>query len=242
MKEENQKGWPCLACPARNPAFCTTVLEILSDPPAIGNGVLRQTFHSVGAHETICLRNARCEDVYVLCEGWAFTYFQLPDGRQQIVSFLLGGDLFSCNTVFDETWNLSVRSLTPAVFCRANRSDVKAKVSSNSKTLDRLARICISEVQLKNEILINLGQRSADERIAHLLLSLTNRIQQVSVIRDDTYIFPLRQQDIAHATGLTSVHVGRTIARFRDAKLIELSRGQLKILKRNELERIGRIE
>jgi CRP-like cAMP-binding protein len=84
-----------------------------------------------------------------------------------------------------------------------------------------------------------LGQRSAEERIAQLLLHLMQRIAARNVIREQRYPFPLRQQHIADAVGLTPVHVSRILSLFRERRLLELSEGFLKVINLPELERIG---
>jgi CRP-like cAMP-binding protein len=61
----------------------------------------------------------------------------------------------------------------------------------------------------------------------------------VNVIRDQRYPFPLRQQHIADAVGLTSVHVSRVLGLFRDRRLLALSEGVLTVFNPSELERIG---
>ena len=80
---------------------------------------------------------------------------------------------------------------------------------------------------------------SAEERIAYLLLHLTQRIAARSVIRDQRYPFPLRQQHIADAVGLTPVHVSRVFGLFRDRGIAELSDGVLQVFNLRELEHIG---
>ncbi len=94
----------------------------------------------------------------------------------------------------------------------------------------------------KNDLLLDLGRRNADERVAHLILTLTERLDRLGTPRDGNYPFPLRQQDIADATGLTPVHVGRMISKFHEFGWIELSAGHLRILNRGELVRLGRID
>jgi CRP/FNR family transcriptional regulator len=84
-----------------------------------------------------------------------------------------------------------------------------------------------------------LGQRSAEERIAQLLLHLMQRIAARNVIREQRYPLPLRQQHIADAVGLTPVHVSRVLSLFRERGLLELSEGVLQVFNLPELERIG---
>ena len=84
-------------------------------------------------------------------------------------------------------------------------------------------------VAIQREWTLNLGQRSAYERLAHLLTELYLRLDAVRRARDGRCDFPLTQNDLADATGLTSVHVNRTLQELRRDALIELERKQLHI-------------
>jgi CRP-like cAMP-binding protein len=83
---------------------------------------------------------------------------------------------------------------------------------------------------IQREWTLNIGQRSAYERLGHLLVELYLRLQTVGRARDGRCDFPLTQNDLADATGLTAVHVNRTLQELRGDGLIELERKQLHIL------------
>jgi CRP-like cAMP-binding protein len=86
---------------------------------------------------------------------------------------------------------------------------------------------------------IDLGQRSADERIASLILNLTGRLARRGMMHGGSVEFPLRQHHIADATGLTSVHAGKVLSEFRRAGLIELNDRFLTLTKPDELRRVA---
>jgi CRP-like cAMP-binding protein len=83
---------------------------------------------------------------------------------------------------------------------------------------------------IQREWTLNLGQRSAYERLAHLLVELYIRLAAVGRAQEGRCDFPLTQNDLADATGLTAVHVNRTLQELRRDELIELDRKQLRIL------------
>src|SRR5207253_4427908 len=64
---------------------------------------------------------------------------------------------------------------------------------------------------IQREWTLNLGQRSAYERIGHLLVEIYLRLRTVGRAHDGRCDFPLTQNDLAEATGLTPVHVNRTL-------------------------------
>jgi CRP-like cAMP-binding protein len=198
-----------------------------------------QHYRTAPADMLIAVRNQISEDVFVLCGGWGFRFFQLQDGRRQILNFLLPGDLFSATSVFEERFRFSVKALTEIQISRIRRAEVRARLDINPNILTALTKSCIAESEAADQMQTALGQCSAEERIAHLLLHLTQRIAARSVIREQRYPFPLRQQHIADAIGLTPVHVSRVLGLFRERGIVELSEGVLQVFNLPELERIG---
>jgi len=230
---------PCVMCPHRDLGFCGTLLDIRFEQSLSHQGGNWQHHRLVPAGKQIGARNQVSEDVFVLCGGWGFRFLQLPDGRRQILNFLLPGDLFSVTSVFEQRFRFSVKALTEAQISAMRREEVQSRLAANPEILTALATSCVAETEAADEMQTALGQYSAEERIAYLLLHLMRRIAARSVIRDQRYPFPLRQQHIADAVGLTPVHVSRVLSLFRDRGVVEVSDGTLQVRNLAELERIG---
>ena len=231
---ENTFASICVTCPHRETGLCGTLLESeASRQPSW------QHFVAARAGEQIVVRNQPYDDLFVLCAGWAFRYFQLSDGRRQILKFLLPGDAFSSVAAFEKSLPFSVKALTEVQLSKFVRSEIRAKCAANPDVQSALASSCVADLRDDTDLLTSLGQRSAEERIAHLLLHLMPRIAARNVIREQRYPFPLRQQHIADAVGLTPVHVSRVLSLFRDRRLVALSEGALTVFNLPELERIG---
>ena len=234
-----QTASPCVTCPHRDRGFCGALLEKSFEEFYSPQDAHWQHHRTVAAGKQIATRNQVAEDVFLLCGGWGFRYFQLPDGRRQILNFLLPGDLFSATSVFEKRFLFSVKALTEVQISGMQRAEVQARLDINPNILTALANSCIAETQAADEMQTALGQCSAEERIAYLLLHLMQRIAARSVIREQRYPFPLRQQVIADAVGLTAVHVNRVLSLFRERGIVELSDGTLQVFNLPELERIG---
>ena len=198
-----------------------------------------QHFMSARPGEQIVARNQAYEDVFVLCAGWAFRYFQLSNGRRQILKFLMPGDLFSSVGAFEKSFHFSVKALTGVQVSAFARREIRARYAASGQVQTAIADSCIADTRDTTELLTALGQCTAEERIAHLLLHLMQRIAARNVIREQRYPFPLRQQHIADAVGLTPVHVSRVLSLFRDRYILAMSEGYLKVFDVAELERIG---
>lgn len=232
----------CVTCPNKKSGFCGTLLGSASEDPNAGRQPGWQRFTAARAGEQIVARDQVPDDIFVLCRGWAYRYFQLSDGRRQILKFLLPGDLFSSAAIFEGTFQFSVKALTDAQVSGFARSEINTKRLTSPCLQSAIANSCIADNRDATELLTSLGQRSAEERIAHLLLHLMQRVAARNVIRDRRYPLPLRQQHIADAVGLTSVHVSRIFGLFRDRRILTLSEGVLQVFNLPELERIGSLK
>lgn len=231
----------CVTCPNRQSGLCGKLLGSSPEEVAPAPKQGWQRFFAARPGQQIAARNQISGDIFVVCTGWAFRYFQLADGRRQILQFLLPGDIFSTITIFDETFHFSVKALTEVQISGFARSKIHEMCATDSGVRWAVAKSCIDECQDATELATALGQFSAEERIAHLLLQLMSRVAARSVIRDGRYSLPLRQQHIADAVGLTPVHVSRVFSAFRDRGVLALSDGVLQVFNASELERIGSV-
>ncbi len=82
------------------------------------------------------------------------------------------------------------------------------------------------EESLVDENLLSVGQRSATERIASLIISLYRRAEALDLVTDRAFDFPLSQQQLADALGLSLVHTNKTWAKLRRAGLFTFSNGR----------------
>jgi CRP-like cAMP-binding protein len=154
----------------------------------------------------------------------------LPDGRRQILSFLLPGDIVSTVLLFEPVSQCSVEAITEVHYRIFNRNELKDLLLKHPYLSDKLFRLWIDEKARANQLAVDLARSTADERIARLILNLFDRLARRGMARDQTMDFPLRQHHIADATGLTVVHVNRVLSEFRRASLIETNERSLTIL------------
>ena len=133
---------PCVTCPHRDlGGFCGALLEKRFEESPSHQGANWQHHRTVPAGKQIATRNQVSEDVFLLCGGWGFRYFQLPDGRRQILNFLLPGDLFSATSVFEEQFHFSVKALTEIQISGMRRADSSGKARYQSRNLDGAGKV-----------------------------------------------------------------------------------------------------
>ncbi len=229
---------PCATCPRNSLGFCGTVFGAVekADPTPPKDW---QHHFLIPASKQVLAPNQPSPDIYVLCSGWAFRVLQLADGRRQILNFLLPGDVFSSRSLFEDHSRWTVSALTAIQVSGMRRAEVQSRITRNPATAPALAIVCSAEAEASEQLIAALGLCSAEERIAYLFLHLMKRISERNVVRANRYPFPLRQQHIAEALGLTPVHVSRIVGSFRAKGILDLSHGVLEVLNLRELQRLG---
>ena len=167
---------------------------------------------------TLVREGETSESVHVLYSGWAFCYKQLPDGRRQILSFLLPGDTMVLESLCFPHLSLpfSIMTLTAITCCTFAGDDLAALMRVSPEQKDEFARTRRRYAASVHERLFDLGRRTARGRLAQLLLELQERLSRRNMVdANGGFAFPARQEHLADALGLTTVYVNRTLALLR---------------------------
>jgi len=195
--------------------------------------------HRIPARRMIYRQRDLPDEVPFICSGWAASVVTLLDGRRQILAFLLPGDIVSAAPLFGVAGDCSVEAITEVQYRWYRGIELRAALMSNSALLEKASRLLVHRELRARQLAVDLGRRSAEERIARLILGLRERLAERGMARDHTIEFPLRQHHVADATGLTSVHVSKVLIDFRRRGLIEVSDRSLTILDPVEFQRIA---
>ncbi len=177
------------------------------------------------------------ERLFALREGWAFRYKELPGNRRQILSFIVPGDCISLESLIFPKFPFpySINTLTPVTLCTFAVGDIIRIVNASPSQRAALDDEALRFYQSMTRRVIDLGRRRAHGRIAQLILELEEQLARHHLEKNHTFEFPLRQEHIADATGLTSAHVNRVLSEIRKKNLIDMGPRQLRIIDHNAL-------
>ena len=175
-----------------------------------------------GSGEDIILEGEAPREVNLVLSGWGCRYRQLEDGRRQIVAFLLPGDLCDLNIFILRAMDHSVCALTPLTVAQLPREAFEELTAGHPRITEALWWEALVNAAIQREWTVNIGQRNALERVGHLLCELFVRLQSTGLSVDNGCDFPITQSDLAAATGLSVVHVNRTLQELRHSGLIAL--------------------
>ncbi len=90
-----------------------------------------------------------------------------------------------------------------------------------------LIQLTLIEASILREWVVNVGRRDARERIAHVLCEFAVRLETRGLASEYGFELPMTQEQLADATGLTSVHVNRVLKGLEADGLIERQRRQI---------------
>jgi CRP-like cAMP-binding protein len=215
---------PCQSCPLRAlPLFQNHTPEEL----ALVQSLKRREV-GLGTGETLIHEGQTDAPLYTLLEGWAFRYKTLSDGRRQILSFLLAGDFIGVQQKMGDASAHGVDTLTDAVFCLFQR-DALWELHRRSPTMGfNVTWLTAHEESLVDDTLLSVGRRSAEERIAMLLILLFKRAAALQADAGAGGVpFPLTQQHVADGLGLSLVHTNKTLRKLERRGLHHIANGRL---------------
>ncbi len=178
--------------------------------------------------------------LYTLWAGWAFRYKTLSDGRRQILNFLLPGDFIGVQQKMSDALTHGVQALGDVQLCVFPRDALWHLHRAHPEMGFNVTWLTAQEQSQVDENLLSAGRRSAEERIAALLILLYRRAAAMLPDAGATGVpFPLTQQHIADALGLSLVHTNKTLRKLERLGLHRIEQGVLHIHDAKALARAG---
>lgn len=185
-------------------------------------------------------RPSRC---CLVLEGFACMFKVTADGNRQIMNFHIPGDIPDLQSLHVKVLDSSLGSITACTVAFIEHEKVHDLCKRNYRIASALWRETLIDASIFREWMVNIGRRDAFTRISHILCEMLVRMQAVGLAdKDNSCVFPISQNMLGDAQGLSGVHVNRVLQEIRAAKLITLNRGVLKILDWEGLMQAGQFD
>jgi len=176
--------------------------------------------------------------VFLILEGFACRYKLRANGARQIMAYLVPGDACDFDVALLDLMDHSIATLSDCQVVRIAPETIQVLLQRPAVAAALRKSTLVDEATLR-EWLLNVGRRSAPERLAHLFCELHLRLRAVGRADESRFELPLTQYDIADTTGMTSVHASRSLRELRQKGLIELRQKHLTILDLPHLEQLA---
>jgi CRP-like cAMP-binding protein len=162
----------------------------------------------------------------VLLEGQAFRHRTLSDGRRQIMAFHIPGDVCDLQALFLGT-DHNVTVLTAGEVGLIPHGKLTDVMVAYPRIARGFWRSNLIDAAICREWLVGMGRRSAYARIAHLFCEMIVRMRAAGLVHNNRCFFPITQQHLSDALGLSAVHTNRTLQALRGEGLLSFQGGEL---------------
>ncbi|MEK9284183.1 MULTISPECIES: Crp/Fnr family transcriptional regulator [unclassified Bradyrhizobium] len=182
-----------------------------------------------GSGEDLISEGDPIDSVRIVLSGWLCRYKTLEDGRRQIVNFIFPGESCDAHAFLLSLMDHSIATMTPVVYSEIKRARFESLLANDRSLTEAFWCETLVSNAIQREWAINLGRRVALERVAHLFCEIFERLRPVGMVDGNSCVMPVTQMDLADATGLSVVHLNRTLQELRASGLIVLRERTLTI-------------
>ena len=204
------------------------------------------TRHALDEADIAALRELPCQcrdflpNAYVLRErqqparcgfiasGFAFRQKLVPSGGRQIIGVLIPGDFTDVQQLWLRQSDHNLQALTRLTVVEMPSETLRQLAFARPAIGKALWTDALIEASATRELALNIGRRDGVSRVAHLLCEFEARLEPAG-LANLGYELPMTQEQIGDATGLTSVHVNRSLKRLDAEGLISRKGRYVKI-------------
>lgn len=218
----------CAACAVRDMSVCSALsAQELERLEAITTRV------EMEPQFTVFYEGDAAKYLFNVTSGVVKVYKLLADGRRQITGFFFPGDFLGL-ALYDH-YTYTAEAVDKATLCRFPRRQFEHLLDEFPKLEKRLLQTASNELAAAQDQMLLLGRKTAQERIATFLLSLSDRAtrrgQRTNVLK-----LPMSRSDIGDYLGLTIETVSRHLTRLKKSGAVDLPNAQeIRILHRPAL-------
>jgi CRP-like cAMP-binding protein len=157
----------------------------------------------------------------LMLSGYSVRSKMTANGNRQIVAIHIKGELVDLQNSMLKVADHSVQMLTPGRIAMIPRDEIIRLTLDRPTVAHAMWIDTLVEASILREWVANVGRRDARTRVAHILCEFAVRLRVAGLVADTQYELPMTQDQLADATGLTAVHINRTLKSLEKDGLIE---------------------
>lgn len=191
------------------------------------------------ADQAISREGDRPSKSCLVTEGVTCTSKVTAGGARQIMALHLADDMPDLHSLHLRHLDSDIWAITTCRLAYFSHQDLRQLCRDHVRVAEELWRITLVEGAIHREWMVNIGQRQATSRLAHLFCEVMLRSREIGLAEEDSCPFSVTQSDLSEMTGLSQVHVNRTLQTLREQHLISFGRGRLIIHDWDALVELG---
>lgn len=151
----------------------------------------------------------------------------------------MAGDLLDLQHLFLKRADHNVQALTRVESAEIDRDALRALALERPAIGEAMWVDALIDASIFREWVMNIGRRDARSRIAHLICEFAARMDAAGLSSGNRYELPMTQEQIGDATGLTSVHVNRTLKSLAADGLVHREKRYLTFANRERIKAVA---
>jgi CRP-like cAMP-binding protein len=200
---------------------------------------LNGQFKAIAAHRDFIRLGEPVDHACLVVEGLVGRFGQIKEGARQITCLHIPGDMADLPSVVSPKSAWGLTALTSSTILRVAHTDLRRMSARLPGVAEALWRDCVADGSIFSEWVVNVGRRDAIARLAHVFCEMAIRSERAGLGDRNSYPLPIRQSDLGDATGVTSVHVNRTLKELRNRSIVTMRSGRVVIHDWHHLVSVG---
>ncbi len=178
----------------------------------------------------------------LILEGFTCSYKLSHMGKRQIMALHVPGDMPDLQSLHLAVMDMSIASISSCTVGFIQHEDLRRLCEQHPRLTAAFWRETLVDASIYREWLLNVGQRSAYTRMAHLVCEILIRLKAVGLVEKWSFQWPITQEKLADALGITAVHVSRTLQALRADGLIRMEKTQVSVPDWEKLKEAGEFD
>ncbi|MCE8010542.1 Crp/Fnr family transcriptional regulator [Halomonas desiderata] len=178
----------------------------------------------------------------LILEGFTCAYKLSHLGKRQIMALHVPGDMPDLQSLHLAVMDMSIASISSCTVGFIQHEDLRRLCEQHPRLTAAFWRETLVDASIYREWLLNVGQRSAYTRMAHLVCEILIRLKAVGLVEKWSFQWPITQEKLADALGITAVHVSRTLQALRADGLIRIEKTQVSVPDWERLKEAGEFD
>jgi CRP/FNR family transcriptional regulator, anaerobic regulatory protein len=209
-------------------------LSELCLPRGMGQGALEQLENIVKRSsplqkgEVLFRAGDKFRGIYAVRSGLVKVSATDDDGEEQIIGFFLPGEMLGLDAVETQVHACSAIALETSSYCAVPFSELSEICEQIPELQNQLFRIMSRELSAENQMLLTLGKRNSEEKVATFLLTISSRFYQLGYSATE-FKLTMSRQEIGNYLGITFETVSRVFGRLQRNGIIKVNRKAIKI-------------
>jgi CRP-like cAMP-binding protein len=197
------------------------------------------TVKEYAAERAVVSDGDRATECCLIVEGFCVRSKTIPDGKRQILSIHIAGEIPDLMSLFLHVMDHDLSTVAPSTLGFINHEALRKLHRRRPNVAEIFWRDTLIDAAMFREWIVNVGQRPAPARLAHVIAELRERLKVIGLVAGSDFEMPLTQEQIGEALGITSVHANRVIKQLRQEEIVDVQRGRVTILNEARFQQLA---